>query len=107
VSKQAFASRLLDLRHRGGLHLSVNAARAPDGNGDSIATIIGRLNTLADNLYEETKSLSADILPRILLNRENEVCAQIRNLRALASILAGKIPRYEDKFQKAVAQTIE
>lgn len=107
VSDLAFASRLLDLRHRGSLHISLNAVRAPDGNGDSIATVMGRLNILAGDLNEETKSLSAEMLPAILRNREEEVRTQIRHLRDLENILAGKIPRYDDKFQKAAAQKIE
>jgi hypothetical protein len=107
VSDLAFASRLLDLRHRGSLHISLNAVRAPDGNGDSIATVMGRLKILAGDLNEETKSLSAEMLPAILRNREEEVRTQIRHLRDLENILAGKIPRYDDKFQKAAAQKIE
>jgi hypothetical protein len=107
VSNLAFASRLLDLRHRGSLHVSVNAVRAPDGNGDSIATVMGRINILAEHLNEETKSLSADMRPAILRNRESEVRTQIQYLRELEIILAGKLSRYDDKFQKAVGQAIE
>jgi hypothetical protein len=66
--------------------------------------VSGRLNALADDLNEETKSLSADMRPAILRNRETEVRAQVANLRDLEQILAAKIPRYEDKFQRAVAQ---
>lgn len=85
----------------------MNAVRAPDGNGDSIATVMGRLNILAGDLNQETKSLSAEMLPAILRNREEEVRTQIRHLRDIENILAGKIPRYDDKFQKAAAQKIE
>jgi hypothetical protein len=47
------------------------------------------------------------MLPAILRNREEEVRTQIRHLRDIENILAGKIPRYDDKFQKAAAQKIE
>ncbi len=103
VSDIAFASRLVDLRQRGRLHVSLNAARAPDGNGDSVATVIGRLNVLADSLYEETRAISADMRPRVLRNREAEVRTQVAGLRDLEKILASKIPRYEAKFKDAVA----
>ena len=106
ISDVAFASRLLDLRRRGGLQISLNAKRAPDGNGDSVDTIIGRLNILAENLYQETKTLSADMLPSILRNREDAARTQVAALRDLEQILAAKVPRYEDKFQNAVAQKI-
>jgi hypothetical protein len=107
VSDIAFASRLLDLRHRGSLHLSLNAAQAPDGNGDSVATVLGRLNILADDINEETKSLSADMLPAILRNRDAEVRAQVSAIRDLEQILAAKIPRYEAKFRDAASKGIE
>jgi hypothetical protein len=100
----AFASRLLDLRGRGSLHISLNAVRAPDGNGESIATVMGRLNILADDLEEETKSSPGEIRAAILRNREKEVRAQIGHLRDLEKIFAEKIPRYDAKFQKAAAE---
>jgi hypothetical protein len=107
VSDMAFASRLLALRHDGGLHLSLNAAQAPDGNGESIDTVIGRLNILANDINKETGTLSADMRPAILRNRDAEVRTQIAGLRDLEQILAAKIPRYEAKFRDAASQKIE
>jgi hypothetical protein len=107
VSDIAFTSRLLDLRHRGSLHLSSNAARAPDGNGDSVTTVIGRLNILANDINEETKTLSADMRPAILRNRDAEVRTQVAGLRDLAQNLAAKILRYEAKFKDVASRKIE
>ena len=104
ASKTAFTMRILDLRRRGGLHISLNAADAPDGNGKSVATVIGRLNALADNLNEATKDLSADVSSGILRDRESEVISHVEALDQLAKLLFNKIPRYQMKFDDAAAR---
>ena len=101
ASESAIASHLLELRRRGLLQISSNAARAPDGNGDSISTVMNRLNILAEkSLRGNEEGLSADMQVGVLRNRRKEVSAQIRDLRELANLLEQKIPRYEKKFTR-------
>ena len=99
------ARRILELRRRGGLKISLNAARAPDGNGESVTTAIGRLNAFADNLHEETKELAAEVRAGMLRSVDHEALQHIDALRQLADILSAKIPRYEQKFKDAAART--
>ena len=99
-----YAGRLLDLRRLGELQISSNAARAPDGNGDSVTTVFGRLKMLADNIHEETNGLSADMRAGVLRGRDNSVIKHVLALRELAAILQSKIPRYEKRFEDAVAE---
>jgi hypothetical protein len=69
--------------------------------------VIGRLNILANDINEETKTLSADMRPAILRNRDAEVRTQVAGLRDLAQNLAAKIPRYEAKFKDVASRKIE
>jgi hypothetical protein len=103
VPQGNIAEKLLELRRSGKLRISSNAVRAPDGNGDSVKTVFDRLSTLADNLYEETKNLTADQRGATLRAREPMVISQVNDLRALANLLEMKIPIYELKFQDAIA----
>jgi hypothetical protein len=100
-----FGSRLLDLRRRGGLRLSENAAGAPDGIGESVRTIVGRLNTLADNVHEETKNLTGDARTPTLHAIEPEVVRQVEALHQLAAILQQKVAVYELRFRDAAAES--
>jgi hypothetical protein len=61
VLKSAFAERLLELRRIGFLLPSEDAVAAPDGLGNSLKTIMNRTRTLADNLENESKNLSAEM----------------------------------------------
>jgi hypothetical protein len=104
VNMGAFAAKLLEIRQRGGLRISPNAGRAPDGNGGSIETVVGRLRDLADHLYEETRQLPADQKGATLRARDSVVIEQVQAVRDLAALLEGKLPRYKEKFETAVAQ---
>lgn len=94
VAKGAFAARLLELRRTGELEPSVDAVLAPDGYGNSIKTVVGRLTTLAENLHSETKELSADLKQVILRAREAEVIDQVQALHQLSELLRSRIPLY-------------
>lgn len=107
ASQTAFSARILDLRGRGGLNISLNAARAPDGNGESVETVISRLNTLANNLYDATKDLSADLRPGVLRDREAEAISHVESLDQLAKLLFNKLPGYQMKLDNAVALKAE
>jgi hypothetical protein len=99
----AYAARLLDLHRTGELQISSNAARAPDGNGDSVTTVFGRLRSLADNIHEETKGLSGDMRAGVLRGRDNAVIRQVHALHDLAALLQSKIPGYERMLKDAAA----
>jgi hypothetical protein len=105
--REISASRLVALRGRGDLRLNVNAARAPDGIGETVTTLIGRLNTLADNLYEETKNLSADKRSPKLRSREPEVVGLIEALRRLDKELQEQADVYAQKYKDARAESME
>ena len=105
--REIFASRLVALRGRGDLRLNVNAARAPDGIGETVTTLVGRLNTLADNLYEETKNLSADMRAPKLRSREPEVVGLIEALRRLDKELQEQADVYAQKYKDARAESME
>jgi hypothetical protein len=105
--REIFASRLVALRGRGDLRLNENAARAPDGIGETVTTLIGRLNTLADNLYEETKNLSADMRAPKLRSREPEVVGLIEALRRLDKELQEQADVYAQKYKDVRAERIE
>ena len=57
---------------------------------------------LAENLYEETKDLSADVRADVLRRRDSEVINHVDALHQLAGLLRSKIPRYEQKLQEVV-----
>ena len=103
--KGASANWLLVLRRGGGLKISSSAMQAPDGNGDSIATVVSRLSTLADSIYEETKSLAVDASANILQARDAEVISHVAALRTLASLLRDRIPRYQQRFEELSKQS--
>lgn len=105
--REIFASRLVALRGRGDLRLNENAASAPDGIGETVTTLIGRLNTLADNLYEETKNLSADMRAPKLRSREPEVVGLIEALRRLDKELQEQADVYAQKYKDVRAERIE
>jgi hypothetical protein len=105
--REIFASRLVALRGRGDLRLNENAARAPDGIGETVTTLIGRLNTLADNLYEATKNLSADMRAPKLRSREPEVVGLIEALRRLDKELQEQADVYAQKYKDVRAERIE
>jgi hypothetical protein len=97
----AFAFTLLDLRHRGLLKISANAKRAPDGNGDSVVTVINRLSTMADNLNEEIKGLAAEVKAAHLEKHEQDVIDQVKAVRDLARLLDQKLPGYRIRLEQA------
>jgi len=105
--REIFASRLLALRGRGDLRLNENAARAPDGIGETVTILIGRLNTLADSLYEETKNLNADMRTPKLRTREQEVVGLLEALRHLDKKLQEQNDIYAQKYKDARAERIE
>jgi hypothetical protein len=87
--------------------LNENAARAPDGIGETVTTLIGRLNTLADSLYEETKNLNADMRTPKLRTREQEVVGLLEALRHLDKKLQEQNDIYAQKYKDARAERIE
>lgn len=91
----------------GDLRLNENAARAPDGIGETVTTLIGRLNTLADSLYEETKNLNADMRTPKLRTREQEVVGLLEALRHLDKKLQEQNDIYAQKYKDARAERIE
>lgn len=97
----AFSSTLLDLRTAGYLRPSSRAVLAPDGNGESVETVMNRLNDLAHNLHEGTKGLSGEQNGAELRRRNSLVASQIKDLRALAALLEGSISKYQAKFEDA------
>ncbi len=92
---------------RGDLRLNENAARAPDGIGETVTILIGRLNTLADSLYEETKNLNADMRTPKLRTREQEVVGLLEALRHLDKKLQEQNDIYAQKYKDARAERIE
>ena len=96
---------LLDLRRLGRLVASENALAAPDGIGDSIKTIMTRLNKFSENLHNETKDLSAEVRPGTLRARDTEVREEVRNLHSLADLLRPRVLVYEQRFADAVARS--
>jgi hypothetical protein len=104
LGKSAFSAKLLDLRRVGGLQPSANALDAPNGIGDSIKTVMARLNTFADNLHAETANIAAEIKPGILQRSDNEVREQVESLRLLSSILQQRVLVFEGRYADAVAR---
>jgi hypothetical protein len=88
------------------LGLSANAARAPDGNGDSIVTVINRLNAIANDLAEEMKDQPGELRSALMRQREDDVRAAVDGIRALSALIGTKIPRYEEKFEEAATQRL-
>jgi hypothetical protein len=105
--REIFASRLLALRGRGDLRLNENAASAPHGIGETVTTLIERLNTLADSLYEETKNLNADMRTPKLRTREQDVVGLLEALRHLDKKLQEQNDIYAQKYKDARAERIE
>jgi hypothetical protein len=66
---------------------------------------MARLNTLAENLHNETKELSADIKGGVLRSRDPEVIEHVGNLHQLSDLLRPRVLLYEQKFADAVART--
>ena len=87
--------------------MNENAARAPDGIGETVTILIGRLNTLADSLYEETKNLNADMRTPKLRTREQEVVGLLEALRHLDKKLQEQNDIYAQKYKDARAERIE
>jgi len=106
LGSTAFASTLLDLRQRGLLKISAKAKRAPDGNGDSVVTVINRLSTMADNLNEEIRGLAAEVKAAHLKKHEQDVIDQVRNVRDLAGNLDQKLPGYRTVFEQAASEAV-
>lgn len=96
-----FSDRLLTLRRSGGLQMSSNAARAPDGNGESITTVMGRLKTQADNIYEEIQGVAAEIAQSIKQQHDPTVIAQVEALHHLAGMLSQRVGAYELRVEQA------
>jgi hypothetical protein len=107
IGKSAFSAKLLDLRRIGGLQPSANALEAPEGIGDSIKTVVARLNTFADNLHAETAKIAGELKPGILQRSDNEVREQVKDLRLLSRILQQRVLVFEARFADAVARADE
>ena len=101
VASGAIASKLLDLRHSGALQVSSMAEKAPDGNGDRVKMAIDRLAALANNLYEETKSLPADQKMGTLRAREPSVIEQVKTLHDLGKSLHERKEHYYSRIAEA------
>jgi hypothetical protein len=71
--RQAFTITLLELHRKGRLLVSANAARAPDGNGESVVTVMNRLSAIAEDLAEAIKDLSAEQHPGVRQSREGAI----------------------------------
>jgi hypothetical protein len=103
----AIVDRMLDLRRRGLLRMSANAVRAPDGNGDRIATVVDRMGALADGVYAQTKDASADMKITIQKKSMDAVAAEVASLRDLERALRETIAKYEARLRAAIEQPIE
>jgi hypothetical protein len=105
VSKIAFAARLLDLHRTGQLEPSMNALEAPGEIGNSVKTVLSRLNKLAENLKSEVDQTLPERQAVLMQARDDDVRKQVKYLHQLSDLLRPRVLFCEERFARLAAQS--